>query len=129
MTITRTSTGPGVPAGFPFSLAAEANGVCFISGMPALDPDGVFQTGTFDEETSLAWHNVVAIASAAGFSQVDIVYVQCVLADIDDYANLNAWWRRQFPDVSTAPARFTFQAGALPFGAKIEIQAVAARGR
>jgi hypothetical protein len=46
----------------------------------------------------------------------------------DDYANINAWWRQQFPDVSTAPARFTFQAGALPFGAKIEIQAVAARG-
>lgn len=128
MTITRTSTGEGLSAGFPFSLAAETHGVCFLSGMPALDPDGVFQAGTFDEETRLAWHNVVAIASAAGFSQEEIVYVQCVLADIDDYANINAWWRRQFPDVSTAPARFTFQAGALPFGAKIEIQAVAARG-
>ena len=128
MTITRTSAGPGLPTGFPFSLAAEAHGVCFISGMPALDPQGVFQAGSFDEEASLAWHNVVAIASAAGFSLEDIVYVQCVLADIDDYANINAWWRRQFPDVSTAPARLTFQAGALPFGAKIEIQAVAARG-
>jgi enamine deaminase RidA (YjgF/YER057c/UK114 family) len=39
---------------------------------------------------------------------------------------LNDWWRRQFPDLATAPARFTFQAAALPFGAKIEIQAVAA---
>ena len=54
--------------------------------------------------------------------------MQCVLADIGDYGGVNDWWRRQFPDVSTAPARFTFQAGALPFGAKIEIQAVAARG-
>lgn len=41
---------------------------------------------------------------------------------------VNSWWRQEFPDRSTAPARFTFQAGALPFGAKIEIQAVAARG-
>ncbi len=48
-----------------------------------------------------------------------------MLADIEDYSELNDWWRRQFPDVSTAPARFTFQAGALPFGAKIELQAVA----
>lgn len=128
MTITRTSAGESLPAGFPFSLAAEANGVCFISGMPALNPDGVFQAGTFDEEASQAWRNVVAVASAAGFKVEEIVYVQCVLADIDDYANINAWWREQFPDVSTAPARFTFQAGALPFGAKIEIQAVAARG-
>ena len=36
--------------------------------------------------------------------------------------------QRQFPDNSTAPARFTFQAAALLFGAKIEVQAVAARG-
>jgi 2-iminobutanoate/2-iminopropanoate deaminase len=50
-----------------------------------------------------------------------------VLADIDDYGAINDWWRRQFPDVATAAARFTFQAGALPFGAKIEIQAVAGR--
>jgi 2-iminobutanoate/2-iminopropanoate deaminase len=54
--------------------------------------------------------------------------VQCVLADIGNYGDINDWWRRQFPDISTAPARFTFQAGALPFGAKIEIQAIAARG-
>ena len=127
MTIKRTSTGPGLPAGFPFSLAGEASGVCFISGMPALDPNGKFKAGTFEEETELAWHNIVAIAAASGYSKDEIVYVQCVLADIGDYANINAWWRQQFPDIATAPARFTFQAGALPFGAKIEIQAVAGR--
>jgi 2-iminobutanoate/2-iminopropanoate deaminase len=129
MTITRTSSGPGLPAGFPFSLAAEADGLCFISGMPALDPDGQFVAGSFVNETELAWGNVISIAAAAGFSGDEIVYVQCLLADLDDYAALNDWWRQQFPDLSKAPARFTFQAGALPFGAKIEMQAVAARGK
>ena len=127
MTVQRISSGPGLPSGFPFSLAAEANGVCFISGMPALDPTGALVPGTLTEETELAWHNVIAIAEAAGSSADDILFVQCVLADIGSYGELNDWWRRQFPDVSTAPARFTFQAGALPFGAKIEIQAVVAR--
>ncbi len=127
MTIKRTSSGPGLPVGLPFSLAAAAEGICFISGMPALDPAATFQPGTFEEEAELAWHNVIAVAEAAGFSIGDILYVQCVLADIDNYSDMNDWWRRQFPDISTAPARFTFQAGALPFGAKIEIQAVAAR--
>jgi len=129
MTITRTSSGPGLPAGFPFSLAAEADGLCFISGMPALDPDGQFVAGSFVNETELAWGNVISIAAAGGFSGDEIVYVQCLLADLDDYAALNDWWRQQFPDLSKAPARFTFQAGALPFGAKIEMQAVAARGK
>jgi 2-iminobutanoate/2-iminopropanoate deaminase len=127
MTIKRTSSGPGLPTGFPFSLAGEANGVCFISGMPALDPAGKFVPGTFEEEADLAWHNVTAIAEAAGYSTGEILYVQCVLGDIGNYGDMNDWWRRQFPEISTAPARFTFQAGALPFGAKIEIQAVAGR--
>lgn len=50
-----------------------------------------------------------------------------LLADIGDYGAINDWWRRQFPDPARAPSRVTFQAGALPFGAKIELQAIAAR--
>lgn len=128
MTIERTTSGPGLPAGFPFSLAAESGGVCFISGMPALNPEGQYQVGTFAEEVALAWHNVVIIAAASGYSEQEIVYVQCVIADMGDYDLLNAWWREQFSEIATAPTRFTFQAGALPFGCKIEIQAVAGRG-
>ncbi len=59
----------------------------------------------------------------------DLLYVQVLLGDIGNYTDINNWWRRQFPDPARAPARLTFQAGALPFGAKIELQAVAARGR
>lgn len=127
MTIKRTVSGPGLPSGFPFSLAGEANGVCFISGMPPLNPEGKYQEGTFVEEVALAWHNIVQIAEASGYSEGEIVYVQCVIGDITNYGILNDWWRAQFPDLSAAPARFTFQAGALPFGCKIEIQAVASR--
>jgi len=129
MTIRRIDSGPGLPTGFPFSLASEANGILFISGMPALDPDGTFVPGTFAEEADRAWARVIAIAAAAGYSADDLLYVQVVLGDIGDYGEINAWWRRQFPDPARAPARFTFQAGALPFGAKIELQAVAARAR
>jgi 2-iminobutanoate/2-iminopropanoate deaminase len=129
MTINRIGPGPGLPAGFPFSLASEANGTVYISGMPALGPDGTFVPGTFAEEADRAWANVAAIAAAAGCSADDFLYVQVLLGDIGDYGEINAWWRRQFPDPARAPARLTFQAGALPFGAKIELQAVAARAR
>jgi enamine deaminase RidA (YjgF/YER057c/UK114 family) len=129
VTVKRISSGPALPAGFPFSLASEENGILYISGMPALDSAGKFVPGTFAEEADRAWANVTAIAAAAGYSPGDLLYVQVVLGDIGDYGDVNDWWRRQFPDPAGAPARLTFQAGALPFGAKIEFQAVAARGR
>jgi len=127
VTIKRVSSGPGLPPGFPFSLASEANGILFISGMPALDAAGKFAPGTFDEEADRAWANVAAIAEAGGYTADDLLYVQVVLGDIGNYSDINDWWRRRFPDPARAPARLTYQAGALPFGAKIEFQAVAAR--
>jgi 2-iminobutanoate/2-iminopropanoate deaminase len=128
VTIKRVSSGPGLPAGFPFSLASEANGILFISGMPALDAAGTFVPGTFEEEADRAWANIAAIAAAGGYSADDLLYVQVVLGDIGNYGDINDWWRKRFPDPARAPARLTYQAGALPFGAKIEFQAVAARG-
>jgi 2-iminobutanoate/2-iminopropanoate deaminase len=55
--------------------------------------------------------------------------VQVLLPDMGNYGEINGWWRRQFSNPATAPSRLTFQVGALPFGAKIEIQAVAAHDR
>jgi 2-iminobutanoate/2-iminopropanoate deaminase len=127
VTIKRVSSGPGLPAGFPFSLASEANGILFISGMPALDAAGKFAPGTFEEEADRAWANIAAIAAAAGYTAGEFVYVQVLLGDIGNYGGINDWWRKRFPDPARAPARLTYQAGALPFGAKIEFQAVAAR--
>jgi len=127
VTIKRVSSGPGLPPGFPFSLASEANGILFISGMPALDAAGKFAPGTFEEEADRAWANIAAIATAAGYTAGELLYVQVLLGDIGNYADINDWWRKRFPDPARAPARLTYQAGALPFGAKIEFQAVAAR--
>jgi 2-iminobutanoate/2-iminopropanoate deaminase len=129
MSIRRISSGPGLPGGFPFSLATEYNGVLYISGMPSLDSEGKFAPGTFEDEADRAWANVVAIAAASGYYPADFLYVQVLLADIRSYDDVNDWWRRQFSDPASAPSRLTFQAGALPFGAKVEIQAVAAHDR
>jgi len=126
MTIKRISAGAGLPSGFPFSLATAANGIVYISGMPSLGADGKFAPGTFAEEVERAWASVLAIAAASGSGPGGLLFVQVLLADIGDYAELNQWWQAQFPEPAQAPARLTFQAGALPFGAKVEFQAVAA---
>ena len=103
MTIRRISAGPGLPAGFPFSLASEGNGLVFISGMPALDAGGRFVAGTFGEEADRAWARIVSIAAASGCGPSDFLYVQVLLADIGNYAGINTWWQKQFPDPARRP--------------------------
>lgn len=120
--------GEGVPRGdWPFSAAVVAGNLCFISGQPALDPEtGSYRPGTIEEEFRQAFANVRNIASAAGFGLDELVSVHVALADIGDYAAVNRVYREAFSDVENLPARLTYQAGALPLGCKVEVQAIAA---
>ena len=88
MTIRRISSGPGLPAGFPFSLASEHNDVLYISGMPSLNSEGKFAPGTFEQEADRAWANITAIAAAGGYTSNEFLYVQVLLADIGNYTTL-----------------------------------------
>ena len=126
MPIVGTASGPGLPTNFPFSLAAAGRGVCFISGMPAVDGAGRYAGGSFLEEVHLAWHSVTAIAAAAGYSPSNIIFVQCVLADIADYGQLTTGGASSSPTRVPQPHDSPSRPGhSLPFGAKVELQAVA----
>ncbi len=125
---TYITSGDGVPQGnYPFSAAVVAGNLCFISGQPALDPEtGTYVAGTIEDEFRQAFANVRNIAKAAGFGLDELVSVHIALADIDDYAAVNRLYRHEFAGIDNFPARLTYQAGALPLGCKIEIQAIAA---
>ena len=62
---------------------------------------------------------------AAGLGYGDIAKATCFLADIADYTAFNEAYARFFADAP--PARSTFQVGALPLGARVEIEAIAVR--
>ena len=125
---TYITSGDGVPPGdWPFSAAVVAGNLCFISGQPALDPEtGSYRPGTVEEEFRQAFANVRNIAKAAGFGLDELVSVHVALADIDDYQAVNRVYREAFAEVRDLPARLTYQAGALPLGCKVEVQAIAA---
>ena len=113
---------------FPLlGAAVVVDRFCFISGQPALDPEtGVYRPGTVEEEFGQAFANVRNIARAAGFSLAEFVTVHVALAEIEDYETVNRAYREAFAEVPNLPARLTYQAGALPFGCKVEVQAIAA---
>ena len=67
----------------------------------------------------------MAVLDAAGLSINDVVKTTCFLADINDFAAFNAVYGKFVGD--PPPARSTFAGAALPKGARVEIEAVAAR--
>ena len=67
----------------------------------------------------------IAVLRAAGMDYADVVKTTVFLADIGDFAAVNAVYAAYFP--ADPPARSCVQAGALPKGGLFEIEAVAVK--
>ena len=115
------------PSPSPISNAVVLGNQCWISGQLSVGDDGKYAPGTTREEAERAFAHVFRIARAAGFEPSDIVYVDLAFIDLDDVAEVNALCAELFPEGSW-PARTIYQAAKLPFGGRIKVQAIAARG-
>ena len=108
----------------PYSPAVEANGFVFVSGQVGSDP----ATGKLAEgitaQTEQALKNVQSVLAAAGLEMADVAKATVFLADIKDFAAMNEVYKTFF--TGDCPARSAFQVGALPGGASVEIEVIAA---
>ena len=110
----------------PYSQAIEANGFVFVSGQLPLDPaTGAFVEGGIAEQAEPSINNLLAVLKAAGCTADDVVKTTVFMIDIGDFALVNEIYGRYFS--GECPARCAMQAGALPKGALIEIEAIAAK--
>ncbi|GAC1613954.1 MAG: hypothetical protein NVS4B5_01870 [Vulcanimicrobiaceae bacterium] len=110
----------------PISNAVIVGGTCWMSGQLSVGDDGCHRSGTPREEASRAFELVFRIAAAAGFDRTQIVYVDLAFQNLDDLPDVNAVYADLFLP-GRRPARTVYQAARLPFGAKVKIQAIAAR--
>ena len=128
MTRQAISTTSAPAAVGPYSQGIALDGFVFCSGQIGLDPaSGVLVDGGVEAQAERALQNLSAVLDAAGCTFADVVKTTVFLAVIDDFAAVNAVYARFMPD--PPPARSTFAVGALPKGARIEIEAIAAKGR
>jgi 2-iminobutanoate/2-iminopropanoate deaminase len=111
--------GPQPAGAYSPGIVAEGRFV-FVAGQASLR-DGEVVSGTIEEETRLALENLRTVLAAAGAGLEDVVRVGVYLADIDDFAAMNAVYAETVPE--PLPARTTIGAE-LP-GIKIEIDCVA----
>lgn len=108
----------------PYSQAIEKNGILFISGQIAIDPDtGELKSGDIRRQTWQVLSNIDAILAAAGYSRKEVVKCTCLLKDINDFSDMNKEYAEYFKE--DPPARAAYEVANLPLGAGIEIEAIA----
>lgn len=109
----------------PYSQAIKANGFLFISGQIPINPEtGQMTAVDAVAQTKQVMENLSAILKAEGLGFGELVKTTIYLTDLTDFARVNEIYGEYFE--SAPPARATVQVAALPKGAKVEIEAIAA---
>lgn len=111
----------------PYSQAIEVNGFVYASGQLPIDPaTGAFPEGGVKEQTRQSLLNVKAILEEVGLALSNVVKTTVYLADMGDFAAMNEVYSQFF--AQPFPARSAIAVKALPKGALVEVEVVAARG-
>ena len=116
----------GAPAAIgPYSQAIETDGHVFCSGQLGLDPATGELVEGVEAQTDRSLRNLAAVLAEVGLTMADVVKTTIFLADIADFAAVNAVYATHVSD--PPPARSTVAVAALPKGGRVEIEAVARR--
>ena len=121
--VIRTDQAPAPFQGAPYSQGIAHGDLVFVSGQLGVDPGGNMVEGGVTEQTEQVMKNLSAILEAGGSSLANVVKATIFLADLGDLEAMNEVYGRYMGD--EPPARATFQVGALPSGALVEIEVVA----
>jgi len=114
----------GKPIG-PYSHAAIAGGLAFISGQGPRDPmTGTYAKGGIKEQTGQTMRNILEVLKALGLDFSDVVKVNAYLRDIKDFQAFNEAYASFFEGFAP-PARTTLQAVLPREEMLIEIEAIA----
>jgi 2-iminobutanoate/2-iminopropanoate deaminase len=121
--IVSTNEAPGAIG--PYSQAVRSGSLLFCSGQIPLDPkSGQIVPGDITAQTRRALDNVAALLRAEGLNFDDVVKTTVFLTNLDDFKIVNEIYGSYFKQ--NPPARSTVQVSALPRGANVEIEVIAA---
>jgi 2-iminobutanoate/2-iminopropanoate deaminase len=123
--VVRTEAAPAPFQGAPYSQAIRAGDLVFVSGQLSLRPGEKELTGgSIQEQTEQVFANLRAILEEAGTSLDKLVKTTVFLQNLGDFAGMNEVYAKHVGD--RPPARSTVEVAALPSGALVEIEAIAA---
>jgi len=109
-----------------YSQATTDGDVVFTAGQIPLTPDGeLLDDEPIDVQTRQSLENVKAILEQEGLNMQDVLKVSVFMDDMEDFDEMNDAYKEYFQD--NPPARSAVEVGALPKGAGVEIEAIAAQ--
>lgn len=108
----------------PYSQAIRSGNMVFVSGQLPIDPaTGAFAEGGIKELTRQSLTNIKNILEAEGLSMSDVVKTTVLMADMNDFADMNEVYAEFFS--APYPARSAFAVKTLPKGGRVEIECIA----
>ena len=109
----------------PYSQAIRVGNLLYTSGQIPINPAiGSFVEGGIKEQTRQSLSNIKAILEEAGLTMAHVVKTTVFMADMNDFADMNAVYAEFFAE--PYPARSAVAVKTLPKGALVEIEVVAA---
>jgi 2-iminobutanoate/2-iminopropanoate deaminase len=109
----------------PYSQAVRSGRFLFCSGQIPLDPQsGEIVAGDITAQTRRVMENVAALLQAEGLTFNNVVKTTIFLTNLGDFQTVNQIYGSYFKN--DPPARSTVQVAALPKGANVEIEVIAA---
>lgn len=109
----------------PYSQAVEAGGALYVSGQLPIDGATGKMAEGVEAQARQSITNLNHILTEAGYTLGDVVKTTVLLKNIGDFAAMNAVYADFFTE--QMPARVCYEVAALPMGALVEIDAVAAK--
>jgi 2-iminobutanoate/2-iminopropanoate deaminase len=120
----KISTAKAPAAIGPYSQAIQVGNLVYTSGQIPIDPaTGNLVEGGIKEQARQALKNIQAILQEAGLSMANVIKTTVFMADMNDFADMNAVYGEFFSD--PYPARSAVAVKTLPKGALTEIEVIA----
>jgi len=118
-------TSKNAPAAIgPYSQAVKAGSFIFLSGQLGINPKtGEFVEGAVSEQAEQVFKNIQAVLVEAGLDFEQVVKTTVFLADMADFAAMNAVYAKYFKE--PYPARSAVAVRTLPKNALVEIEVIA----
>lgn len=108
-----------------YSQGVVHNGVWYFSGQIGLDLQGNMREG-FDAQLEQVMKNIDGLLEGAGLTRAHILKTTIFMTDLAQFAKVNEAYTKFFQ--APYPSRSTVQVAALPKGAVVEIEVIAAKG-